>query len=242
MAKWSTTIAEVNKTVSALDKNGCDIPFFRGQSDVSWCLLPSIARKIWREQWDIENPEENLYFDFVTKAGSLLPEGNSSWLNVFSMQHYGLPTRLLDWTETFSIALYFALRDAKKKAVVWVLDPYALNKQSINREEILHPTELENDYNECFFKKKAALRGKVIAISPLRHNPRVFYQRSGFTLHSDISSPLENLYPDVVKKITITKEAFKDAWLFLNLAGISEFVLYSDLDGLSRELNRKFFE
>jgi len=108
--------------------------------------------------------------------------------------------------------------------------------------EIIHPTELRNDYKECFFDKTAQLHGNVVAISPLRHNPRVFQQRAGFILHGDISTPLEKLYPSVVTKIVLSKEAFRDAWRFVELAGVSEFSLYPDLDGLSRELCRKYFE
>jgi hypothetical protein len=58
------------------------------------------------------------------------------WLAL--MQHYGAPTRLLDWTYSFFVAALFALRDAvsnppdkRKPAVVWALfrDAFGLKKQ-----------------------------------------------------------------------------------------------------------------
>src|SRR4051812_35964311 len=101
MSTWSTFLQKVKNTQTsfALGAGLGNRTFFRGQSDSSWSLLPSIGRYKWR--FKSRNPEENLYFDFVTEAGALLPENSSSWMNIFLMQHYGLPTRLLDWTETF---------------------------------------------------------------------------------------------------------------------------------------------
>jgi hypothetical protein len=187
------------------------------------------------------NPEENLYFDFVTQAGALLPENSTSWINIFLMQHYGLPTRLLDWTETFSVALYFAVKNASKEAAIWILDPFALNATTINRPSILHPTELAHDYAAYYIERTAKLEGNVVALSPLRHNPRVFHQRAGFTLHDDIETPLEILHPDVVTKVILKKEGFADAFKFLELAGVNEFTLFPDLEGLSRKLKTEYF-
>ncbi|HEV2800800.1 MAG TPA: FRG domain-containing protein [Pyrinomonadaceae bacterium] len=119
MSTWSIFLRDIKKTVASLYSIGCDTPFFRGHADSSWTLLPSVGRYEWI--WEPNNPEDSaeeaLYFDFLTRAGSLLPENSSSWSNAFIMQHYGLPTRLLDWTETFSVALYFAIKNANEEAI-----------------------------------------------------------------------------------------------------------------------------
>lgn len=231
---------QVKDILTSFALKGCDTPFFRGQSNPLWELLPGLARCKWQGMRD--NPERDLYFDFVTQAGVLLPENNSSWSNIFAMQHYGLPTRLLDWTETFSVALYFAIKNADKEATIWILNPFELNKVTLNQEVLIDPTDLAHTYYEYYVGRTAKLEGNVVAMSPLRHNPRVFHQRAGFTLHDDLDVPLENLHPNVVTKLILSEKGFPDAYNFLELAGVNEFTLFPDLDGLARELKRRYFQ
>ena|SRR4028118_839649 len=240
MSAWTDFLQNIEEVRTALGLWEGNKIFFRGQSDSSWPLLPGLGRYEWR--LITANPEENLYFDFITEAGALLPENASSWANIFLMQHYGLPTRLLDWTETFSVALYFAIKNAEREAAVWMLNPYELNSLSINKNQVIHPTELAHDYEAYYIKATEKLEGNVVALSPLRHNPRVFHQRAGFTLHDNIETSLEQLYPTAIRKMTLNREVFSEARGFLELAGISEFTLFPDLDGLARQLKRKYFE
>ncbi|MEW5989195.1 MAG: FRG domain-containing protein, partial [Chloroflexota bacterium] len=50
------------------------------------------------------------------------PDENDTleWLAL--MRHYGAPSRLLDWTYSFFVAVYFALVDAQKEGAVWAID------------------------------------------------------------------------------------------------------------------------
>jgi FRG domain len=215
-----------------------DVLFFRGHANASWKLLPTIART---EIKNIEEIEKIAYFDFVTRAGSLLQEKNSSWNNIFAMQHHGFPTRMLDWTENFATALYFALKDAQGDCCVWVLNPFVLNKNSCKRETLPNPDDINGNYQEYFISEDKKIEGNVIAISPLRHHPRIFNQRAGITIHDDLKVPLEKLYPKAVKKILIPQEAQEEAQNFLKIVGITEFTLFPDLDGLARELKMEHF-
>ena len=233
MSAWTDTYEQIVETI---DKAKTDSLFYRGHYRANWTLLPGLARAT-----SAEEIEDNLYFDFVIRAGELLPRHNDSWSNFFAMQHHGIPTRLLDWTETFGVALYFALKGGKGNAAIWILDPFALNEASINLPNILNPNELPGTYDEYYISKTKPLHGRVIAISPLRHDPRVFSQRAGFTLHDDLKTPLEKAFPSAVTKIVIPAAARREAATYLKLAGISEFSLFPDLDGLAREITEAYF-
>ncbi|MBT9096733.1 FRG domain-containing protein [Methylovulum psychrotolerans] len=230
MDNWYELYGNITETIQSFKT---DILFFRGHSNASWNLLPTLARIKKANRTKLE---QILYFDFQTRAGSLLPENNSCWNNAFTMQHHGLPTRLLDWSENFATALYFALKGAQGECCVWVLNPFSLNAAAIDQETLPRPGDLNGTYDDYFISENRKIEGKVIAISPFRHHPRVFHQRAGFTIHDDLESPLEKLYPDCLAKIMIPEKAQSDARQFLKLVGVTEFTLFPDLDGLSREL------
>ena len=102
--------------------------WFRGHTDANWKLMPKLYRK---EYGDAD--ESEIRNEFQSRALQLI-QGRmpaSKWEWYFLMQHYGVPTRLLDWTENALIALYFAVEDhpGTCDAAVWVLDPAWLNRQ-----------------------------------------------------------------------------------------------------------------
>lgn len=214
-----------------------DLLFYRGHADVDWSLTPGLARRKRAEEL-----EQILYYDFITRAGTLLPSNASPWQHLFAMQHHGLPTRLLDWTTTFGVALYFAMKECAGDAAIWVMDPFELNKRCWTEESIPAPDELEANYYEAFIIKDKKISCSAVAISPTRENPRLFNQKAAFTLHVDLKSPLEDLCPSAVKKIVIESDLLDEAREFLRLAGISEFSLFPDLDGLARDLLAEHFD
>lgn len=81
-------------------------PWFRGHGNVEWRLLPAAYRGTWAH--DYENEQIR---DFRLGAlGILGREIHSPREWYFVMQHHGVPTRLLDWTESALVGLYFSVR------------------------------------------------------------------------------------------------------------------------------------
>lgn len=83
---------------------------FRGMANESWELIPSIARKR-----NLELNERELIHEFKYSYPDIFMSLNTNFEKLSYMQHYGLPTRLLDLTENPMIALYFACSEMKKR-------------------------------------------------------------------------------------------------------------------------------
>lgn len=112
---------------------------FRGQREAAWFLNTSLDRAVRREystanssgyyHLDRETEGRELLFRFQQQAHSYIdhPPPSDDWSSWFAlMQHHGVPTRLLDWTESSYVALYFALEEEPQGkeglSAVWALD------------------------------------------------------------------------------------------------------------------------
>ncbi len=95
---------------SLIDGDGLSINkfVFRGQSDKDWNIQASLFRNV-----DIARSEHELLDKYLNK----FPEFSSqSMINTFAdMQHYGIPTRLIDWSTNPLIALFFACNEQPEK-------------------------------------------------------------------------------------------------------------------------------
>jgi hypothetical protein len=227
-------------------------PWFRGQNVARWRLIPGLYRGWIDSYW-----ERELVRDFRLHSHLLLEHTPANYLEwLFLMQHYGMPTRLLDWTESYLSALYFAVasRASIANGAVWVLDSWSLNDHAIGLmsvptadHEKLKPYAVESGPEGL--GRKVAARVPV-AVRPPRANPRINAQRGIFTLHGSLKSSLDAIVKDVNKsrsdapirlhKIVIDGASKSHLRKELYLAGITEGVLFPDLGGLCGEISYRY--
>ena len=224
------------------------MPWFRGQSSSDWDLRPRLYRLP-------DCDEDELRIDFE-RFGLQMTQRvmHDDWDWYFLMQHYGAPTRLLDWTDSALIGLYFAVREAgtgahpkisrlpKTDAAVWMMEPSSLNRQ-VTRNSIilLKESGKAEPYLPDKLSDKKLRKRYPVAIDPPHIDIRLAVQRSHFTIHGTVPRGLERVARRKksrfkLAKITIASSSVRDIHGELETCGISEMAVFPDLEGLSREL------
>jgi FRG domain len=232
-------------------------PWFRGQRKASWRLVPNIFRF-----HGLLNDEDQIRSEFQRRAQQFMtekpPDDWDGWSWYFVMQHYGAPTRLLDWTDSAMVALFFSLytefpspfdsEEPEVDAAVWMLDPWWLNIQVLNDDTILLPSSKgATPYLSAIFSHIDSERNSIIdPESPVSIDPpfiarRVAMQRSHFTVFGkdpDGLSKLAAVQSSRLIQIRLPRASLARMRSDLLTLGVSDTSIYPDLRGLSAELIR----
>jgi len=231
--------------------------WFRGQRCAHWPVLSSLHRRIEDQFKAIGDPcnladkQEQLreeyrsaFYLFTADAvGMLEPEERNDWGILFAMQHHRVPTRLLDWTESFACALFFAQfeRNEGEDASVYLLKADELNRVSTGREGLISiikdPAAKTNvriaEWLPTYSWPVGHPPLKTVAIVPHRTNIRMVAQRATFTICGDSFSPLEEDYSSCITKINLPASLYEDVEAFLEVLGVGPSTYFPDLEGVA---------
>lgn len=183
------------------------------------------------------------------------------WETLFFMQHYGVPTRLLDWTENPLIALHFALMSGPHRmtkrgtasfsanAAVWVLDPVAWNQHALRHQSFDGGTLTPGDEPLKSYKPPAEfdnMNSSAVALYGAHNSARIVAQQGVFVIFGKTIVPMEKLFRSdtfpatALVKIVIERQYIASIRSTLLKHGITEAVVFPDLEGLAREIKRLF--
>src|ERR1700751_2188263 len=116
---WNFFLENINQSKEALGSQ--EVLWYRGQADYDYKLIPSLLRMkngLSREKF--------LFQEYKRAAIWFQDKRETDWETLFDMQHYWIPTRLLDWTEVLGIAIAFAIikqRQTGNDAAIFILNP-----------------------------------------------------------------------------------------------------------------------
>lgn len=215
--------------------------WYRGQENKEWKIMPSIHRDNLNAQ-----AEQVLCHSFYHRVSQVLPtkiprESYDQWISL--MQHYGLPTRLLDWSYSPLVALFFAIVDREESnecdACITVIAPELLNEmQSLGR--YIYPIDSQHALNmlRIAFKKENVndLNGKIMAVFPTSNDLRIYAQKAAFTIHDTektIYDVCENKY---IYRIIIPKDKKEYFRNILTTMDFTESMLFPDIEHIAQHV------
>jgi hypothetical protein len=204
---------------------------FRGQENPDWELQTSLERACRRLGVPQLEYEQHIVREFQRHAHAYLDrtpkiEDTVEWLAL--MQHYGAPTRFLDFTSSFWIALHIAYETAENDCAVWALNPDTLGSDSgKDFNEILRKNIYEDLHIEDILYQNV----------PFFMNERLAIQKGTFVFSlSRIYSFHQLLVRNQkeYRKITIDRNLFGRIREKLNAFNCNSRVLLPGIDGYAQ--------
>jgi len=236
--------------------------WFRGTS-TSNSLLPGQYRKTYNSS----DTELSIFLEFQQRARGFIQKDLNDWELFFLMQHFRVPTRLLDWTENSLVALYFALVDSSSDGdpCIWMLNAKLFNANNAPDKTpsiVVNPDSTDprlkfwiNAFHPLNFNPSKTqftdANGKTdkienpMAMSPPTIDARVIAQRSVFTLHGCRLDPIDTCcvghqepQSDFIRRF-VFKGNKEEVLGLLRCFGITRQAIFPDLEGLGLELRHR---
>ena len=224
---------------------------FRGLSDAGYPLETNLIRLSGKY---IEL-EHHLLRNFRKYAHRSVVERDSFWHWLSVAQHYGLPTRLMDWTYSPFVAMHFATANIEKfdvDSAIWAVN--YLKTHLLLPEKL--KTRLDIEGANVFTVEMLAESAKsfqefsemseeeiVVFFEPPSIDDRIVNQFAFFSMMSNPSSPLDGWlarHPNLWRKIVIPAKLNWEIRDKLDQANMTERILFPGMDGLSRWLKRHY--
>lgn len=206
-----TSLSQFIEVLESQEKSAASL--FRGHRELNYKLIPTIGRLDFF-RGNLNNNEKSLLKQFKESAIPYIdysPASDWEWLALG--QHYGLPTRFLDWTYNPLVALFFAVEF-----------------ESIG-DSIVYGVNLKFEID--LINEKPFTLSKVKRYTPKHISDRILNQNGCFTVHP---KPTEEYNPSTLKKYIIKKEIRGEIKKMLFKVGIRSRFIYPGLDGISKDL------
>ncbi|QIO07428.1 FRG domain-containing protein [Acinetobacter shaoyimingii] len=235
-------IEKLSEFIAYLEDLPRNYSLSRGQSK-SYTLLPSAFRydengnRLFRKI-DIKRFLDDFKVNshpYITNVNFL--KHDNEWM--IYAQHYGIPTRLLDFTYSHIISLMFALENSfnerePENGVIWFLDPCALNLQGTDgsSKKVLNLADNAQEIDQAT---------TPVVVTCHKIHERINAQNGLFVyFQEENNQPLEDIAnQNVLKKLVINKESKKDILKSLSSLGIGYSSIYPELSSVSKDIMLK---
>lgn len=218
---WSAFKSQIVQKYLAQPAEHRRLFWFRGQPCSSWRLVPTLdrfsspfasdeARSRYAEDLLSEFREQTLGLG----ARDIPPYGKSLELLA---RHHGLPSPILDWTESPYIAAFFAFQEERDSSD----DTVAIWAFNSGR---LEPTDFVDLIREP---------------EELWYNPRAQQQRSVFMRVNGVAKGIEERLGSAIEKIELPVDQHQAVLRDLEAMNITPRVMFPDLDGAARTVTAR---